>query len=109
MSEDKIKRRRFLADVLFAGGGLTAAAFLAKAQFGQPDPPLVKPSPRETPTCAHPPEPDRRGQGEGAPPHPAPPTQPEPAVPGKMKAPNPRPIELQLEGEVEMPEPRECK
>ena len=30
MSKDKLQRRKFLADVLFAGGGLTAAALLAK-------------------------------------------------------------------------------
>ena len=30
MSEEKLRRRKFLADILFAGGGLTAAALLAK-------------------------------------------------------------------------------
>ncbi|MCA9794125.1 MAG: hypothetical protein KC910_20090, partial [Candidatus Eremiobacteraeota bacterium] len=50
MSEDKIKRRRFLADILFAGGGLTAAAFLAKAQFGQ-KPPTDVPQTCESPTA----------------------------------------------------------
>lgn len=30
MSQDKVGRRRFLADVLFAGGALTAAALAAK-------------------------------------------------------------------------------
>ncbi|MCA9794126.1 MAG: hypothetical protein KC910_20095 [Candidatus Eremiobacteraeota bacterium] len=105
MSEDKIKRRRFLADILFAGGGLTAAAFLAKAQFGQPDPPPTDPPEAlATPECAHTPEPDIRAKGEVAPPEPLP---PEPAMPGKMKA--PEPVELQLDGEVEMPNPRECK
>lgn len=38
MSKGKTRRRRFLADLLFAGGTLTAVAFLAKVG-GTVDPP----------------------------------------------------------------------
>lgn len=89
MSEDKIKRRRFLADILFAGGGLTAAAFLAKAQFGQA-PPTEPPQTCETPsTC---PSPDIDGNA-------VPPTEPHPA--GAVAPPQPE--EPQLEGKVAQP------
>ena len=39
----KKSRRRFLADMLFVGGGLTAAAILAKTQF-LPDLPTPEPA-----------------------------------------------------------------
>lgn len=45
MSQDKIQRRRFLADILFAGGALSAAALAAKA-WNQPK---VSPLPTSTP------------------------------------------------------------
>ena len=38
MSQDKIQRRRFLADLLFAGGALSAAALAAKAALSSPQP-----------------------------------------------------------------------
>ena len=45
-------RRRFLADMLFLGGGLTATALIAKTQF-----PGATPSDGKTPTVASTPEP----------------------------------------------------
>lgn len=44
MEKEKKSRRRFLADMLFVGGGLTAAAVLAKSQLLErldPTPPAV--------------------------------------------------------------------
>jgi len=57
MGEDRIKRRRFLADLLFAGGALTAAALAARAIAAYPPAePLVmgssaqpEPIPADTP------------------------------------------------------------
>lgn len=42
--KNKRTRRRFLADMLFLGGGVTAAAMIAKSQMGKeptPEPPLA--------------------------------------------------------------------
>ena len=52
MSEDKIKRRRFLADILFAGGAISAAALVAKAtqSAASPSPVAQNPVPPGTPT-----------------------------------------------------------
>lgn len=108
MSEDKIKRRRFLADVLFAGGGLTAAAFLAKAGFerSQPDQlpgAVAVPNDGQTPTCEQTPSctptPDDPSLGGE-------PMPPEPPMPGQMALPQPPP-EVIPDGDVAAP--RECK
>ena len=42
MSGDRIKRRRFIADLLFAGATLSAGAFLMRASLAPPpqDPPV---------------------------------------------------------------------
>lgn len=63
MSEERLKRRRFLADALFAGGALGAAALTARYLTQPPPPeppvpgnmpaPVITPS--ATPTCAEPP------------------------------------------------------
>lgn len=45
--EDRRGRRRFLADLLFLGGGLTAAAMAARLM--SPEPPEVLPSGSPTP------------------------------------------------------------
>lgn len=65
---DKRKRRQFLADALFAGGSLAAAALLAR-HFAQPEPvvaqttPTPTPTPSSTPTSC-PPDPNRPVPGE---------------------------------------------
>lgn len=86
MSDSKLGRRRFLADLMFAGGALTAAALLAKVAGSAPP---VGGSP--TPACASPtPAPGADGnvampmvKGEAV----APVVRPEPAVPGRMAVP----------------------
>ena len=93
MSEQKGKtRRRFLADILFLGGGLTAAAFLAE-NFRTPagtDPTpasAATPTPERTPVT--PPEPQGKvpvPDGDYVQAPPAEPTPP-PAVKGEMKPP----------------------
>ncbi len=86
MSEKKRNRRKFLADLLFAGGGLTAAALIAKTQSGGEAP------------APHPPEP--------APPPPIEPVPQPEAVPGLVAPPAPEP---QIEGRVAMPELQRSK
>lgn len=60
MSEERLKRRRFLADALFAGGALGAAALTARyfTRPAEPEPPMpgavaVPPEliPSASPTC----------------------------------------------------------
>lgn len=93
MSEDKIKRRRFLADILFAGGALSAAALLARAAIPQkPDPQpagaVVCPSPVATPQLG----------GEPSPP------QPDPAsIRGDFKVPQPVTPTLLVGGQAKLP------
>lgn len=93
MSGDKINRRRFLADLLFAGGAVTAAALLA--QTGDAE---KKPSPSPTPkaTCKSP----EGIQLDGDVTMPASPTPkpPEPVLGGKPMAPSPM-----VKGEVAVP------
>lgn len=95
MSGDKINRRRFLADLLFAGGAVTAAALLA--QVGEAE---KKPSPTLTPksTCTS--EPVQQLDGDVAlPVSPSPTPKPEPPLGGKPMAPRP-----QIKGEVSIPQ-----
>ncbi len=81
MSGDKIKRRRFLADLLFAGGAVTAAALLAQAGDAE-----KKPSPSPTPQKTQcPPQLD----GDVAIPTSPSPKPPEPVLGGKPMAPQP--------------------
>ncbi|MGE0493434.1 MAG: hypothetical protein AB7S38_29770 [Vulcanimicrobiota bacterium] len=107
MSDDKIKRRRFLADVLFAGGGLTAAAFLAKAGLDRHEPnpgvagDMKMPQPANTPVASPTCE-DPEIEGDVALPEPEqtpcekPPLTPqdEPNVAGGMRPPQPPPEAL---------------
>lgn len=47
MSQERINRRRFLADALFAGGALGAAALAARFMTEKAPPPVVsQPSPK---------------------------------------------------------------
>lgn len=99
MSEDKkLKRRKFLADCLFAGGGLTAAAFLAKigASSGGTEPPVATKTPVDpgTPIAQDPPMP-----GAAVPPkHP-------PELAGEVAVPE----EPMIEGDVVTPDPVHVK
>jgi hypothetical protein len=82
VSQEKIQRRRFLADILFAGGALSAAALAAKA-WNQPQVTSALPSatpdaptplaPVTPPVTNHPlPQNNTMLSGEVAPPmHPA--------------------------------------
>lgn len=77
MTEEQISkrsRRRFLADMLFLGGGITAAALVAKNKFSTPEPDPNVMGAMEIPT-------DLKS----------------PPMPGE-------PMPPQIEGEVEMPE-----
>lgn len=93
MSEDKIKRRRFLADILFAGGAISAAALLAKAtQMGASPAPVTPPAP---PAPQPPPVPL---DGDAEIPQVRATRQPEPVLGGKPMAPQP-----QVKGDVAVP------
>jgi len=106
MSEDKIKRRRFLADILFAGGVVSVAAILAKAsQSGAPTHTshTATPQPHLGGEVAPPVQETPHIEGDVAMPTPicenepklgGKPSMPEPAMPGMMaipKAPPPAP------------------
>ena len=104
MSEDKKSRRRFLADLLFAGGALSAAALAAKASLGPSNSPeasvsphtiAATPEPLQTPVVK-PPEPPL----PGAMINPSPTF--EPALGGKTAPPQP---EAMVEGGMRMPDP----
>jgi hypothetical protein len=95
MSEDKIQRRRFLADVLFAAGALSAAALVAKGMT--PTPTQSSHTPEGTPLCSGTP------MGQEAP------------VPGQMRAPvrfSPGAAKVPLphpEGDVVQPKSKETQ
>ncbi|MFN8610417.1 MAG: hypothetical protein U0931_22960 [Vulcanimicrobiota bacterium] len=91
MSGDKVNRRRFLADLLFAGGALTAAALLA--QTGEAE---KKPSPTATPKATG--TPTEKLDGDVALPASPTPKPPEPPLGGKPMAPAPM-----VKGEVSVP------
>lgn len=116
MSEDKIKRRRFLADILFAGGAISAAALLARAtQSGSqatPEPQVMGGTTMPPPDCASTPEAVLGGK----------PTMPTPdiQVKGEMALPTPRIVEgesrlpqphktpeVHLKGKVALPQPKQ--
>lgn len=87
MSDEKIKRRRFLADILFAGGAISAAALLAKATQGP-----GRPIPTPTPACSQPSPasvatPEVQLDGDIALPQAQPSKTPEPALGGKVVQP----------------------
>jgi hypothetical protein len=109
MSQEKVNRRRFLADLLFAGGALSAAALLAQSTRHQAAPatthspasPASTPEPLATPAAspsdcplpgeAMPPEP--HVEGDVAPPR-------EPVLGGKPAMPQPEP---HTKGKVALP------
>ncbi len=82
-------RRRFLADLLFAGGALTAASVVGYVVTHQgPEQAGAQPTPTpETPVCT--PNPDMRPAGEM-----------QPARPAASQAPAPRPEEMRPAGLV---------
>ena len=94
MGEDKLKRRRFLADLLFAGGALTAAALVADQALRakRPEPPHVQGAAVPTRATETPCVPEASCS-------PSVPTE-KPMAPGQMKAPRQRPI---VEGEPAPP------
>ena len=95
MSGDKIKRRRFLADLLFAGGAVSAAALLAQAGDAE-----RKPSPSPTPQKTQcPPQLDGDVAIPASPNPSSSPTPPEPVLGGKPMAPQPM-----VKGEAKMPQ-----
>lgn len=113
MSEKKLRRRKFLADLLFAGGGLTAAALIAKAAGGpgaEPQVAGVVCPPESLPTPVEPP-PEQHVEGDFVEPVPQDPQlggepmppQPEPMIEGKVVMPEPH-----LKGDVAVPKP-ECE
>lgn len=96
MTNDKKSRRRFLADMLFLGGGVTAAALIGNSFRGDPPPePAVTgpgPQPATTPGPSDiPPQPQPDGgfvvtKGESIPPtHRPKPYQPSSAVDGDFE------------------------
>ncbi|GMU53388.1 MAG: hypothetical protein AMXMBFR33_25340 [Candidatus Xenobia bacterium] len=94
MSEDRLKRRRFIADMLFAGTAMAGAGLVSRWAMAQKDPPPTPPpSPSSTPS----PEPPRmrgeveapRVKGDVAPPalgEMRPVQSPSPVVEGEVKA-----------------------
>lgn len=79
MNEVKRNRRRFLADILFAGAALSGATFLAQSVQGQPEVPHTAGTPA-LPSPTPPVEPPRPG---GAP-LPPKPTPREPFIPSRV-------------------------
>ncbi len=83
MTDKKRNRRKFIADLLFAGGALTGAAFISKYAGGDSpspvDPPVKTPMPAGTPAAV---DPKNCGIDQ------------------------PLPGEAMIDGDVEMPEPQ---
>lgn len=111
MSDGQRTRRRFLADLLFLGGALSAGAFLTQTEAQAPG---VTPTPASTPVTPPTNAPVVRGQyvapaspdGDMAIPHASPtcapvvegePKPPEPAIEGKVTV-QPLPKEVPLAG-----------
>ena len=90
-SESGKSRRRFLADMLFLGGGVTAAALLAKTQLSTPDPaPTTPPDVAGEVVCPEQPVP------AGA--VPAPDLSPKPeALPGEFVPPQAHPSDIPIQ------------
>ena len=119
MSEQKQgkSRRRFLADMLFMGGGLSAAALLAKTQLGDshgPKPPDIAGDvvgPIEQPPINQPPVMAGAGPApdqtpcEPPPPPPGEPIPPETPVHSKGESKPPQPNEPKLGGKPVAPPP----
>lgn len=118
--EQRKSRRRFLADMLFLGGGLTAAGLLAKSQLMTPEPepvpagampatPCALPESTPTPSCSH--TPDSNGIPPGAAggmEMPVPPPEPR-SSPGKDPFSNRPQPDLNVAGRMVLPAPSEQK
>ncbi len=87
--KNKRTRRRFLADMLFLGGGVTAAAMLAKTQFASPSHPVAAGAMEVPVDLQTSPTPDPAHSPECPPP-----------MPGE-------PMPMEVEGEFVLPE-SEC-
>lgn len=101
-------RRRFLADMLFLGGGVTAAALIAKNQTGSPPvdhPPLAGAvAPPQDPNAFKTPCPTPARTPESPPPLPGEPMPPE--VEGEFVLPeDPPPPPPDIKGDVAPPQP----
>lgn len=96
--DSKKSRRRFLADLLFLGGGLSAAALLAQSRTGAADP-APRPTPRQTPATACTKSPDQPPDIAGEMIAPEPVNTPLPAYDGDYVAPEPP----RSKGEMEVP------
>lgn len=86
-----MNRRRFLADLLFAGGALSAAALLAQSARQQGHTPAASPTPQVANTPSAHPTPEERPL----------PGEPEPHVKGEVAVPR----EPVLGGKPAMPHP----
>ncbi|MCA9793186.1 MAG: hypothetical protein KC910_15360 [Candidatus Eremiobacteraeota bacterium] len=85
----KLRRREFLANLLFATGALSASAFLTRAE--------------ELEGWELPPEVEKRlSPAPPPPPRPTPPPRPEPVVRGRVRVPEPQPP---LPGSIAPPAP----
>lgn len=93
-SPSKRSRRRFLADLLFVGGGLSAAALLAKSKFGGE---ALPPEP-VTAGAVAPPLPEQPQEHPPMPGEPMP-VQPDDPIPSCTKSPAPQP-----DGSMELPQ-----
>lgn len=87
MSDDRLKRRRFLADMLFAGSAAVGAGLLSRWAMAQ-KPPETPSSPSPTPSPSLRGEPLARPKGDVAcPPSSSPTPQQQPALGGKPMPP----------------------
>lgn len=96
MSQEKMNRRRFLADLLFAGGAISAAALLAQSsrkQAGNPNP--------SPPPPPEPPVEDVKLGGAVCPPQ----EQPSPPPPPPQPHPAGAPMPPRVKGDVAVPAP----
>lgn len=96
-AKNKRSRRRFLADMLFVGGGVTAAALLAKSQFLDDKP--VQPVTGHTPPPIEPPPLAGAAVPEQ---NPTPCETPNTPLPGE-------PMPPEIEGEYVLPDPAHTK
>lgn len=86
MSDERLKRRRFLADVLFAGSAVAGAGLLSRWAVAQKPPETPKtPSPTPSPSVRG--EPQVRPKGDYACPPSSSPTPTQPPTGGKPVAP----------------------
>lgn len=97
MSQEKMNRRRFLADLLFAGGAISAAALLAQSSRKQ----AGNPNPSPPPPPPEPPIEDVKLGGAVCPPQ----EQPSPPPPPPQPHPAGAPMPPRVKGDVAVPAP----